>query len=299
MTTKQQQEALEFFDNFAENWRSRAENLDGKIPNTINQRNNYVLKVADKQPKMHSFLDVGSGTGELVCNMAKRGVDSQGIDFAQEMIDLSTKKATNEGITRAKFTHTSIFDFDFGSKNFDLISANGFIEYISQKEMTVFFDLVADALRPGGSFVFGSRNRLFNLASMNSFTLQEIESGSLEALTREAVMWTLAKDITDVQSIDCVDFQAPETKHAETGIDVVTRFQYSPLQLINLLNERNLQTIEVYPVHIHGATPTFCSSHPEIHVPFSNLLQTHADQNTQLLTNASTFMMHVKKMKTR
>ena len=130
---------------------------------------------------------------------------------------------------------------------------------------------------------------------MNNFTLQELESGNLDALIIEAMKWNLAKDITDFHDIDCANFQSPETKHEGTGIDVTTRFQYSPFQLISLMNKKNMQTVEVYPVHIHVSTPSFCDSHLEIHFPFANLLQTHADQNTQLLTHASTFMMHVKK----
>jgi 2-polyprenyl-3-methyl-5-hydroxy-6-metoxy-1,4-benzoquinol methylase len=295
METKQQQETLEYFKKNAKDWRKQAEGFDSKTPNTISQRNDFVLKIADTHTKMNSFLDVGSGTGELVCSMAMRGVDSYGVDFAQEMVDLAKKKADDEGITQARFARASIFDFDWGIKEFDLISANGFIEYITQREMIAFFDLVAEALRPGGSFVLSSRNRLFNLISMNNFTLQELESGDLNALIVEAVKWNLANDIIDIRDINCANFQPPETKHEGTGIDVTTRLQYSPFQLISLMNKKNLQTIEVYPVHIHGITPSFCGSHPEIHVPFANLLQTHADHNTQLLTHASTFMMHVKK----
>jgi 2-polyprenyl-3-methyl-5-hydroxy-6-metoxy-1,4-benzoquinol methylase len=292
---KQQQEALEYFKKNAKGWRLQAQGFDSKTPNTISQRNDFVLKIADNNDKIKSFLDVGSGTGELVCSMAKRGVDSNGVDFAQEMIDLAKEKAENEGITQARFTCASIFDFDWGNEIFDLISANGFIEYISLKEMNAFFDLVVEALRPGGSFVFSSRNRLFNLISINNFTLQELECGNLDALIREAVKWNLANSITDIHDIDCANYQSPKTKHEGTGIDVSARFQYSPFQLINLMNKKNMQTIEVYPVHIHAVSPSFCNSHPEIHVPFSNLLQTYADNNTQLLTQASTFMMHVKK----
>ena len=218
-----------------------------------------------------------------------------GVDYAPEMIDLSAKKAQDEGITRAKFMCCSIFDFEMQRQSYDLISANGFIEYISQQEMQTFFDLVAQALAPGGSFIVGSRNRLFNLVSMNDFTLQEIESGDIDLLLREAVKWTTAKDMVTFVSTECAPLQAPETEHTKTGIDVTTRFQYSPFQLINLLQDRGLQAIEVYPVHIHGVTPSFTEKNTEIHVSIANLLQAHARHNTQLLGHASTFMLHVKK----
>jgi 2-polyprenyl-3-methyl-5-hydroxy-6-metoxy-1,4-benzoquinol methylase len=237
MRTKQQQEALDYFNKNAANWKSKAEGFDKQTPNIIQLRNDFVLEIAEKISPMRSFLDVGCGSGELVCNISKLGVRSLGVDFAKEMIDLAKKKASVENLTQASFERNSIFDLDLSNNKFDLISANGFIEYISHQEMIKFFDFVADALRPGGSFVFSSRNRLFNLISMNDFTLQEIESGSLEALLKEAVRWNAGQDLSNVPNNDFAEFQDPQTKHSKTGINVATRFQYTPFQLISLLNK--------------------------------------------------------------
>jgi SAM-dependent methyltransferase len=295
MATKQQREALEYFRKHAEEWRSKAEGLGSTEVNVIEQRNGYVLAIVDENPTMRSFLDVGCGTGELVRRVAGRGIDAVGVDFAQEMIDLANQKAIEETVTQAKFIRRSIFDFEIPGKSYDLISANGFIEYISGREMNAFFDLIAEALAPGGSFVVGSRNRLFNLVSMNDFTLQELETADIGLLIREAVKWTTAKRIGDVLGADCAPLQAPATEHAKTGIDVTTRFQYTPLQLIKLLHARGLQAVEVYPVHIHGVPPSFCDTNARIHSSIADLLQAHARHNTQLLAHASTFMLHVKK----
>ena len=161
--------------------------------------------------------------------------------------------------------------------------------------MLAFFDLAAEALAPGGSFVVGSRNRLFNLVSMNDFTLQETESGAIDCLLREAVRWTAAKELLQVVDADCAPMQAVDTRHTKTGVEVTTRFQYSPFQLMHLLQKRGLRPVEVYPVHIHAVTPSFKETNREIHTAIANLLQAHARHNTQLLAHASTFMLHVKK----
>lgn len=297
MTTKQQQEALNYFRTHAEDWRSKAADLGDSKVNVIGQRNAYILQIAEERPTTRSFLDVGCGTGELVCQMARRGVYSTGVDYAPEMIDLASQKARNEQIPLAKFVCNSVFDFEIHPESYDLISANGFIEYLSQQEMQAFFDLAAQALSIGGSLVVGSRNRLFNLVAMNDFTLQEIISGDIDLLLREAVKWSTAKGMVGVVRAECATLQPPETTHTKTGIDVATRFQYSPFQLINLLQDRGLRPIEVYPVHIHGVTPSFKDANPEAHASIANLLQAHAKHNTQLLAQSSTFMLHVKKEK--
>ncbi|MBT4430757.1 MAG: methyltransferase domain-containing protein [Nitrospinaceae bacterium] len=295
MTTIQQEQTLNYFREHAGKWRLKAEGPLGSCINVIEQRNDFVLQVLDEHPAVRSFLDVGCGTGELVCNAAKRGINVIGVDFSQEMTDLATQKASDESIMKAKFVCSSIFDFDLQRKSYDLISAIGFIEYISQDEMNIFFDLVADALISGGSFVVGSRNRLFNLVSMNDFTLQELEAGSIELLFKEAVRWANANDVKEVLDIDCAPLQSSSIKHVKTtGIDVSTRFQYSPLQLINLLRDRGLMVVEVYPVNVHGVTPVFGKENAEVQASIANLLQGYARHNTQLITQASTFMLHVK-----
>lgn len=295
MITKQQQESLDYFKKHAEDWRSIAEGLGDAKVNIIEQRNKYVQRVASEHTAIRSFLDVGCGTGELACYVARGGVDTVGVDYAREMIDLATKKALDEDISQVNFVYSSIFDFEIQPESYDLISANGFIEYISQQEMITFFDLVAKVLTPGGTFVVSARNRLFNLVSMNDFTLQELNAGTVDLLFREAVAWSNAREMVDVLNTDCAPFQESDTEHAKTGIDVTTRFQYTPLQLINLLRTKGLNAVEVYPVHIHGVTPSFKETHTKIHVSIGNLLQEYARHSTQLLASASTFMLHLKK----
>ena len=80
MITKQQQEALDYFKKHAEDWRSIAEGLGITKVNVIEQRNKYVLQVADEHSAIRLFLDVGCGTRELVCHVARRGVDAIGMD---------------------------------------------------------------------------------------------------------------------------------------------------------------------------------------------------------------------------
>jgi 2-polyprenyl-3-methyl-5-hydroxy-6-metoxy-1,4-benzoquinol methylase len=295
MTTNQQSQALEYFSKQAADWRRKAEQSGERKVNVIGLRNSYVLQVANERSLSLPFLDVGCGTGELVIEMSVRDVTCTGVDYSREMIDLAMSKARAESAARARFVCSSIFDFDMQPAAYDLISANGFIEYISLDQMLLFFDRVGAALAPGGSFVVGSRNRLFNLMSMNDFTLQEVKAGATPELLQEAVDWTNANGMLNVASGPCAPFQPRETEHPITGVKVKTRFQYSPLQLMNLLQERGLTTVEVYPVHIHGVTPQFKTEHAEVHASIANLLQDYARRNTRLLAHASTFMLHAIK----
>ncbi len=50
--------------------------------NVIQERNGFVLHVIENRSDTRSTLDVGCGTGDLVCDIARRGIAATGIDFA-------------------------------------------------------------------------------------------------------------------------------------------------------------------------------------------------------------------------
>ena len=301
MTTTQQSQAKTYFNGNAVAWREKAEGEDTNKVNIIEQRNGFVAQVCDERPSTRSFLDIGCGTGELVCLMAEKGVDAVGIDYAPEMVELGQKMALAQGFERARFVCTSFFDFDLKKESQDVIAANGFIEYISPEELLTLFDRVSEALNPGGSFVVGSRNRLFNLVSMNAFTQQEYDGDGYPLLLEEAIAWSSGhlsakmKDSSNLLKIASAPLQARDTQHADTGIQVTTRLQYTPLQLIHLLTERGLSAVEVYPVHVHAVSPSFKKEKPDMHAAFSRKLQGVARETASLLVQSSSFMLHVRK----
>jgi 2-polyprenyl-3-methyl-5-hydroxy-6-metoxy-1,4-benzoquinol methylase len=296
MSNNQQGEALRYFKSHAQAWQRMGESSSPKKVNIIRQRNGYVLKVIEKYLKTGMVLDVGCGSGDLVCEIAKRGIDAVGVDYAQEMIDLSKIKARDNQLTNAYFECCSIFDYNFSDRPYDIISANGFIEYISQDELQRFFNLVADALAPQGSFVVGSRNRLFNLCSMNNFTLEELAGSDHVPLLKEAVALASGTEMNRFAEMPCADLQKPDTRHEKTGVEVATRFQYTPLQLIHMLGERGFRPVEIYPIHVHGVSPAYKKKHPELHTAVSNLLQANAEKSPELLPFASSFMLHALKV---
>jgi len=218
-----------------------------------------------------------------------------GVDFAEDMIVKAGEKAKFEGLPNAVFERSSIFDFDFSSGPYDVISANGFIEYISQDELRQFIEVVSAALAPGGSFVVGSRNRLFNLFTLNSFTQMELEGSNLESLIHEAIALASGATMEDLAKVKTAPLQKPDTEHAITGIGVKTRFQYTPLQILQMLKEWGFNVVEICPVHIHGVPPIFKDSHPEVHTSISNLLQSYGRKHMEFITAASTFMTHAVK----
>ncbi len=296
MINPQQQETWRYFSNSAAEWRKKAE---GSLPirvNVINQRNDFVLAVALRLPALKRSLDVGCGTGELVCALAKAGVKAVGVDFAAEMCALSQAKAENEGLAEAKFVHASIFDYKPGEEKFDLISANGFIEYISEPQLRDFIAHAKSLLTPGGALVLGSRNRLFNCFSLNEYTSIELSRGVYEKLIAEAMIFTQTAGVEDViaQLLAAADLLPSIDSHPRTGIGVSTRNQYTPGELVRLLAEAELTIKQIYPIHYHVAISRFAREHPESHVEIANHMQKYAPECHYLIPFASSFMLHAE-----
>jgi 2-polyprenyl-3-methyl-5-hydroxy-6-metoxy-1,4-benzoquinol methylase len=296
MTIEQQNESLWYFREHAEDWKNKALSRDRQRVNVIQQRNGYVLHVIKGRSDAQSVLDIGCGTGDLVCDIARLGIAATGIDFADEMIRIARHQAEEDGLAQAEFHCRSIFDFDVTSKRYDVISANGFIEYISPGQLRQFLELAHRALNPGGSLILGSRNRLFNIFSINAFTLEEIDRGAATLLLREAVALARGASLDELAGTDSATLQDAEVKHQYTGVGVSTRFQYTPVQLMRMVIDGGLVVEQLYPVHIHGVPPIFKERHPEVHVGIANFLQEFALEDASLLIPyASTFMLHARK----
>lgn len=300
METNQQKETQSYFDAFAKDWKQKAQGEKLHKVNVISQRNGYVLEVIRSRSENIKTLDVGCGTGELVHDIARMGIHAVGVDFANEMIKEADEVAKKENLSTAEFHTGSIFEFPIADESLDVISANGFIEYISHEQLNTFMANSYKQLRKNGSLVFGTRNRLFNIVSMNQYTLDEIDSNNLEKLTRESVKVATISSPSELLGVETVDLEPATRKHTNTGgIKVTTRFQFTPAQLVKMLHAHGYTVKELCPVHIHGVSPVFAADHKEAHFNISNLLSdiTNKEKHNRykVIPYASSFMVHAVK----
>ncbi len=263
-------------------------------PNLSSQRNDFVLSVIKNRASTTNTLDVGCGAGELVCAIARLGITAAGVDFAAQMIEKAQAAAKAEKCSTTHFICKSIFDVDLSKPTYDLISANGFTDYITFTELQRFVSLAYSALNKGSSLILGIRNRLFNLVSMNNFTLQEMNSGAFEPLVKEAVAIASGADLFELAELQTAPF--PEGK-AEIALEkqAEARRQYTPAQVIHLLTLNQFMVRQLYPVNINGTVPLFKNNHPEVHARIASLLQEFATDNMSLIPYASSFMIHAVK----
>ena len=246
---EQQKQTLNYFSENAQDWQRKAM---GEAYSTIEDRHNAVLRVMEKLAA-GSLLDLGCGTGQLSITASEMGWEALGVDFAPSMIDTCVENNDAAGAS-AKFKCASIFEEGITDRLYDCVSAQGLIEYLSLEELDTFFDIVKANLSENGVLALGSRNRLFNLHSLNAFTELEQALGTTDRLLEECLVISRSDSFTDavteLESINLI-YDQPQV-HPITGIKVDTRYQFTPGDLIARMKKHGLKAIDIYPVHIHG-----------------------------------------------
>jgi ubiquinone/menaquinone biosynthesis C-methylase UbiE len=292
---KQQEQTNRYFSSAASEWQRKSVDGAGAY-NIVGGRNRAAMDVIARTESAKGFLDVGCGTGQLVIEAARRGLKSDGNDFAPEMIVQCEANAKAAGV-QARFFGGSFFEAPFEDQSYDVISAQGFIEYISPQETDEFFARCFRMLRPGGAIAVGSRNRLFNIFSLNDFTRLEGEMGTLGTLIAEATALQQSKTPEAawlaLRRYERIDPQFDI--HPITGIPVTTRYQFSPADLAYRLRRSGLTPRALYPVHYHGLPTAFMADHGQLHVELASLMGEIGLRDHRLVPCSSSFVVEARR----
>jgi SAM-dependent methyltransferase len=290
----QKQQTQKYFDAFASDWQSKSVGEKDDY-NIIAARNNVVLSILRQMAGVRRFLDMGCGTGQLVLEAARLGLQSTGVDFAVEMIAQCEANRASSGL-EADFVTASALDYQAADGAYDVISAQGFIEYVDPDEMEEFFRRARRMLGNGGALIVGSRNRLFNMVSLNRFTQLELELGSYQILVSEAIALHQSSSLAEVfevaRSLERIDPQPAQ--HPLTGIDVTNRCQYSPAELIGRLRKHGFVPHGLFPVHFHGLPISLMNENLGIHVRLATAMAEIASTDYRIVPYCSTFLLDVR-----
>ncbi len=294
----QQKETHQYFNSHANDWNEQSQKINY---NTILDRNWTVTDSCERHGRVKDFLDVGCGTGQLTIQLAEKVSNSTGIDFALDMIRISQENATNSG-SSATFKHCSVFEFKCAPESFDLISAQGFIEYISESELNSFIDFCSRSLKPNGVAVVGSRNRLFNIVSMNEYTSMESELGTLTQLADESILIQSSNSQNTLfNELESTHLQSRHpVSHPFTGVKVATRFQYTPGELIAKFKAAGLLPQRIYPINFQPIPQTLLSiDHwAQVKDKIASLVAMSPEDWHQFVPFSSSFVLALKKPST-
>lgn len=288
--SKQQKQTKVFFEKEARNWSLRADFSSNKIPNTIIQRNSFVIEMIKKYKKK-KHLDIGCGSGDLCFYASKIAKKSIGIDFSSKMISIANKKFNRKNLS---FIDGNIFNYQPKDK-FDVISAVGFLEYLSFDEINKIISYCYKNLTRSGILILGSRNRLYNLFSLNKFTEFEAKLKTHKKFLKEAIdlnKFTLTNFLkNNKNSFEETPFSQPTT----TGIKVNVRNQFTPGQINSLLSKHKFKINEISPINYHPVSPAIYNKGDKEMRKISNLIMMEKNK-LALIPFSSSFIISAKKI---
>lgn len=278
----------DYYDKHAAEWVAGAyekDNIPRKYPIGYNRARITIKSILDKiDPTGKKLVDFACGGGELCINAATLGMEVTGIDISTGMIEEAKKKQHSlpeEIRNKLTFLVGNLFELDLAAKEHDVITALGIIEYLP--EDPPFFEKAYNLLKPGGLFILSSRNQLFNMASLNDYTMKKLEDNSAIGILSEIVSLN-AQNLTPEQMLDFIqelkialpkleeaiklDLQekadhAPEKKGL-VGFGHKLR-QHTPEELHNAAKLAGFKRLSIYGVHPHPFLPGSESLFPHLY----------------------------------
>jgi 2-polyprenyl-3-methyl-5-hydroxy-6-metoxy-1,4-benzoquinol methylase len=296
MGLDQQGQTRAFFDAVSREWQDKARGAAPKV-NIIRQRNDAVLRIAERRGRPGAAVDLGCGSGELAIALAQRGWQVTGIDFAPEMIARCRDAARAAGI-EVDFRVLSMFDFAPPEASFEIVSGQGLIEYISPTQVDALLQRAHRMLRPGGHLVLGSRNRLYNLVSLSPYTAMERELNTIDTLLQEALAMTRSAgaDAAIAAARDAGGDLPHPARHPHTAVAVETRYQYTPGQLVRIVERAGFRATSIVPVHLHALPAPLAGALAQTHIALSEFLYEQHAEEARLIPYASSFVLAAERV---
>ncbi|MFE5028594.1 class I SAM-dependent methyltransferase [Streptomyces sp. NPDC056656] len=119
------------------------------------------------------LLDLGCGTGKSSLELARNGFQVTGVDASPQMLEVARRKQDSEDVTFLQADVRALPDLG----HFDIVTTMGepFTHLKGESDLAQAFDCVAQALAPGGLFVFDLPTPGFNDRLATWSTIDEAE----------------------------------------------------------------------------------------------------------------------------
>ena len=145
-----------------------------------------------------------------------------------------------------------------------------------------------------------THNRLFNITTFNEYTEIERRLGAIDELITESSIALSAHDITEflekLRSYVGSSSIVQNETHPITGIDVETRFQFTPSDLLHKVEKAGFEVTNIYPVNYHAFNPVIVDDKIyELRRQISEMISSEFQGDFRYLPNSSSYVMEAKK----
>lgn len=227
-------------------------------------------------------LDVGCGVGHLMHCILEEGIDCEGIDIAEGVVNLAANLLESHGFPRSKVVLRDFLRLDRGA-TYSAAIANGVIWYYEDR--LAFLKKVHSVLTPGGIALVIHRNDLFNLFALNEGTLGFFFTHFFEHMPLPEQDEFRSRIINEISGL-----RLPIQKHTSS---VLNKAYDNPLCIHDIYTQAGFSVKNVCYAYIHPRPPRFLQqmADPEV---YAQAHQAHA-RNWQGMFTGSQFLVIAEK----
>lgn len=267
----------EYFNTNSNGWLKEAyKDADYSYPVGYN-RLRILKKILGKYNlKDKKILDIGCGGGDISLYLVSQGAVVDGIDMSESMLQVANERRNllvESEKKKIKFWKANFTELDDGikDKKYDFVIAFGLIGYLESDEQ--FLEGVNNISKPGTILIFSCRNRLFNITSVTSNTIKEIESNNAKKLIEEieeyyqdelpieksrefiSKIYESVSILNDTVNTLNVSNQKMAVPSYQPGTSPNQPRQSTPRDICETALEYGFQNIKLYGVHPHLLLP--------------------------------------------
>ncbi len=224
-----------------------------------------------KQLKPKSVLDIGCGTGMPMMRLLQEGFNVRGFDLSPGMIEQAKKKLVAKGQDPKLAEVGDLLDpklpEKYGREAFDCVIANGVFPYLGPKECEIGHKNILQILKPGGWYLGAYTNELFDMFTLNRFTVNFYKKHFIDPLAvSEKEKAEIMEDIKDLLTHPDAPASIPEGAR-----DSIYVGGHNPLTLGNDLKAMGLIQKDIMFYKFHAFQPLLKKKNPERQKAFMKL----------------------------
>lgn len=147
---------IEKFNSIAASWWDL--NGEFKPLHKLNPVRVAFIQEATKGVANKKGLDIGCGGGILAESLARLGAEMQGIDLAQDSLDVAKLHALEQGITNVNYKNIDAESFaNTNAEQFDFVTCMEMLEHVPDPESII--AAAAKSCKTGGTVLFSTLNK--------------------------------------------------------------------------------------------------------------------------------------------
>lgn len=257
--------------NSLEYWKDLSGNYVSALGNDYHKHRLGVIR--DLIPKSlyvpgKMIFDFGCGDAVLFPEFLDAGASIRGSDISPEMIDLAHQRLSEKGGDESLAILGGVEVLgDFEDASLDAILSFNVLAYLTLEEERAFYEQARRIIKPGGFLIVTHSNELFDMFSLNRFTVAFYEKNFLQNQYKEA-------GINELLSA------------ADKPSDIVTyNVRENPLSYAHKLRTFGFDEIEQRFINHHPAPPSLL---PKERV-YASTLDVPESERWKLMFTCSTF----------